>query len=355
MESHISKSDRTEAEIRTLYITPAIKAAGWDLATQMREEFQLTDGRIAVRGKLHIRVAKAVSLNKAALSVIVHAPDKSTLKSSWSRVQDHFEVLYELPENVKEHRQTILQLAVTGKLVRQDPKEGPASELLDRIAARLPDRKKRTSTRQANGDDLNPDQKLPMGWCWASFPEIGEFGRGKSKHRPRNDSKLFSGGTYPVVQTGDVAQASPYVTTYRSMYNEFELSQSKLWPKGTMCITVAANIADTGILSFAACFPDSIVGFVPDSELGGSSYFEFFVRTAKDPLDEYAPTTAQKNINLTILEEVKIPVPPLAEQRRIVERVEQFMSLCDELEAKLAQHRDHGQRLMAAVVESLVA
>src|SRR5690606_35360892 len=91
--------------------------------------------------------ARAVSFIQAALNAVVHAPDKSKLKSSWSRVQDHFEMLYELPENVKELRQTILQLAVTGKLVRQEAGDEPASELLDRIAARLPDRKKRSSTR----------------------------------------------------------------------------------------------------------------------------------------------------------------------------------------------------------------
>ena len=97
--------------------------------------------------------------------------------------------------------------------------------------------------------------QLPLGWTWARFPEVGIFGRGKSKHRPRNDPSLFKDGTHFFVQTGDVARSHGRITSYSSKYNEIGLAQSKKWPKGTLCITIAANIADSGILSFDACFP----------------------------------------------------------------------------------------------------
>lgn len=121
---------------------------------------------------------------------------------------------------------------------------------------------------------------MPSGWVWARFPELGEFGRGKSKHRPRNDQALFGNGTHLMIQTDDVARSKGVIRTHTSKYNEVGLAQSKKWPAGTLCISIAANIADSGILSFDACFPDSVVGFVPASILGDARYIEYFVRKA---------------------------------------------------------------------------
>ena len=101
---------------------------------------------------------------------------------------------------------------------------------------------------------------LPDGWCWATMPQLGELGRGKSKHRPRNDPRLL-GGKYPFIQTGDVRRADTWLREFTATYSDVGLAQSKLWPAGTLCITIAANIAETAILTFDACFPDSVVGF----------------------------------------------------------------------------------------------
>ena len=113
-----------------------------------------------------------------------------------------------------------------------------------------------------------------------------------------------------MVQTGDVSKADPVITTYTGLYNETGLSQSRLWPKGTLCITIAANIAETGILGFDSCFPDSVVGFIPHDSSINVGYFDYFIRTAKDHLEEFAPSTAQKNINLEILGNLLVPLPP---------------------------------------------
>ena len=82
------------------------------------------------------------------------------------------------------------------------------------------------------------------------------------------------------------------------MYSEEGLAQSRMWKKGTLCITIAANITETGILEFDACFPDSVVGFVPSPIIGEADYFQYFIKVAKSRLESYAPATAQKNINL---------------------------------------------------------
>ena len=101
-----------------------------------------------------------------------------------------------------------------------------------------------------------------MSWDYVTLDKLGSISRGKSKHRPRNDKTLF-GGKYPFIQTADVKAAGLYLTEYTETYNDKGLAQSKLWPAGTLCITIAANIADTTILGIDACFPDSVMGFIP--------------------------------------------------------------------------------------------
>ena len=99
-------------------------------------------------------------------------------------------------------------------------------------------------------------------WEKKKLENVAEIGRGKSKHRPRNASFLY-GGKYPFVQTGDIKEANLYLTKYTQTYSEEGLKQSKLWDENTLCITIAANIAETAILKIKACFPDSIIGLIP--------------------------------------------------------------------------------------------
>jgi type I restriction enzyme S subunit len=248
------------------------------------------------------------------------------------------------PEHVVAVRQAILELAVRGRLVPQDPTDEPAAELLGRLRSRRGIAAARAAAKTSRPFDL------PLGWTWCGFADLGTFGRGKSKHRPRNDPSLYIGGTYPFIQTGDVARSGGTIRTFTSRYNDVGLAQSAMWPAGTLCITIAANIADSGILAFDACFPDSVVGLVVSEEFPDSRYFDYFLRTAKAELLAFAPSTAQKNINLSILNEVVIPLPPLRELRRIVAKSDQMMAVCDDLERALATQQDQRIRLLEALL-----
>ena len=156
--------------------------------------------------------------------------------------------------------------------------------------------------------------KNEKGWDIVSLTKFGTIDRGLSKHRPRNAPELLN-GNHPLIQTGDVANAGTYILDYKQTYSDVGLKQSKKWPAGTLCITIAANIAKTGILTFDACFPDSIVGFVVDSKEATNLYvhhlFSFFQRI----LEKNAPSAAQKNINLEILRTFKVPQPSLEVQQ----------------------------------------
>lgn len=100
-------------------------------------------------------------------------------------------------------------------------------------------------------------------WKPEKLDALGFVGRGKSRHRPRNAAFLY-GGSYPFFQTGDIKAANLLLTEYTQTYSEEGLAQSKLWKPGTLCITIAANIAESAILGIEGCFPDSVVGFVAD-------------------------------------------------------------------------------------------
>ena len=154
----------------------------------------------------------------------------------------------------------------------------------------------------------------PMGWPVKALGQVGELDRGRSRHRPRNDPALL-GGPYPLVQTGEVANSGGRITQYTQTYSELGLDQSKMWPAGTLCITIAANIANTGVLEFDACFPDSVVGFVPGEDTT-TEYTQFLLFQLKSVLEGAATQVAQKNINLKMLRSLVVPVPPIDLQNR---------------------------------------
>ncbi|MCJ0546222.1 restriction endonuclease subunit S [Enterococcus cecorum] len=179
----------------------------------------------------------------------------------------------------------------------------------------------------------------------ATLMELGELGRGVSKHRPRNDSKLL-GGKYPLIQTGDVANSGLYITSYNSTYSELGLKQSKMWNKGTLCITIAANIAKTAILEFDACFPDSIVGFIAGEQTNNifiHYWFSFFQKI----IETQAPESAQKNINLKILSELKVIVPEKEKQNEFAAFVQQI----DKLRVVIQKSLDEAQYLFDSLMQ----
>lgn len=188
----------------------------------------------------------------------------------------------------------------------------------------------------------------PMGWPVRPLGDIGTLERGRSRHRPRNDPALL-GGPYPLVQTGDVAAADWTITRYKSTYSELGLKQSRLWPAGTLCITIAANIANSGILSFDACFPDSVVGFAP-----GRSVLIPFVKASLDfmrsGIERLAPQLAQKNINLEILSRVPIPVPPLEFQLAFAQHVDRVIKINQRATASSQVFEAAAQSVQACVL-----
>ena len=170
-------------------------------------------------------------------------------------------------------------------------------------------------------------------WETKTLKDVAKvFGRGKSKHRPRNWEGLY-GGKYPFIQTGEVRNANKYVSNYHQTYNEVGLAQSKLWKKGTICITIAANIAETAILDFDACIPDSIIGFEVDDKKADLNFAYYLLQYFKAELQKLGKGSAQDNINLGTFENQYFPFPPLKEQQTIVRQLDALRAKMQKLEA----------------------
>ncbi len=324
------------------------------IVARVEELMRLCD---ALQAKGQLEATQHAQLLSTLLGTLTASATPEELAENWQRVAQHFDLLLDRPQAIDALEQTLLQLAVRGLLVPQHPADEPASVLLQKIRAEkdrlITEGKIKKDKPLPPVTDEEKPFELPVGWEWARFPELGQFGRGKSKHRPRNDPALFNPPIYPVVQTGEVARAKGVIQEYHSKYSEVGLAQSRLWPKGTLCITIAANIADAAVLGFDACFPDSVVGFVPADAIGEVNYFLAFMETARTQLIAFAPATAQKNINLEILESVLIPIPPLAEMTRIVTRVTQLRRLCADLRQRLAEREAVQARLAEALVQQV--
>ena len=154
------------------------------------------------------------------------------------------------------------------------------------------------------------------GWKEVELEELGTIGRGKSRHRPRNADFLY-GNEYPFVQTADVKAAEYKITSYSQMYSEAGLTQSKLWPINTLCITIAANIADSSILGIEACFPDSVLGFISDPLKSDVKFVKYLFDMLQIRIKQISQGAAQDNLSLEKIRTLRFTVPNVETQRKI--------------------------------------
>ena len=257
------------------------------------------------------------------------------IEELFSDIDNGIEDLKIAQAQIKQYRQSVLKSAFEGKLTDN--------------WRQLHKCEKNMEIKEETGI-----YKIPHSWLWCKLTAIGTLNRGKSKHRPRNDKKLY-GGKYPFIQTGDVKEANMYIHKYSQTYNDFGLSQSKLWNENTLCITIAANIAETAILKIKACFPDSIVGFVKNKYLYSEELVEYYFRTIKGKLEKYAPATAQKNINLSVLNDILFPLPSLPEQQQIVAEIEKRFVVADEMEKAVNDSLLQAEKLKQSILKQAFA
>ena len=169
-----------------------------------------------------------------------------------------------------------------------------------------------------------------------TLDQLGSVSRGRSRHRPR-DAEFLYGGPYPFVQTGDIKKAGLYLRDFNQTYSEAGLAQSKLWPVGTLCITIAANIAETTILDIEACFPDSVIGFIANPEKADARFVKYLFDAAlKMRFQSFTQGAAQDNLSQAKLLSIKFPVPEPVVQTEIASILSAYDDLIENNRRRIA-------------------
>lgn len=194
--------------------------------------------------------------------------------------------------------------------------------------------------------------EIPSHWEVTKIKYLVKVMRGQFSHRPRNDPAYYD-GVYPFIQTGDVASADKYVNTYHQTLNELGYSVSKEFPKGTLVMTIAANIGDIAILNFQACFPDSIVGFVPLNGVS-ANYLYYALKALKQEFLKTSTLNTQLNINVDRIENLYMAQPPIEEQEKIADylenRFEQIAISSEKITKQIALLQEYRTALISEAV-----
>lgn len=190
--------------------------------------------------------------------------------------------------------------------------------------------------------------EIPKDCLVLSLREVAKIERGKFSHRPRNAPEFY-GGTTPFIQTGDVTASNGHITRHSQTLNEKGLSVSRVFPRGTIVITIAANIGFTAILDFDSAFPDSLIGITPNEDID-AEFLNYYLTTQQPEMDRKAPRGTQKNINIEFLNPWPVLVPPLDEQRAIA----QLLSCCDKKIENLRQEIALLSELFDAMLDELM-
>jgi type I restriction enzyme S subunit len=290
------------------------------------------------------RRAVHVHLNDAALDRLTSAENDNDFETAWTRVRSNFDLLYSVPENVNALRQSILQLAVQGKLVEQDPDDEPAIRLIEKIETEKERRVSEGLLRRTGEFDEVPEQdqqwSAPSGWEWVRFGKVTIHRDGervplsKDVRRGRKGPYDYYGASGVIDHIDDFIFDQPLLLIGEDGANLVLRSKPIAFiADGQYWVNNHAHVLDSVSLD---CL----------------RYLEVFVNAID--LRPYVTGTAQPKMNQAKMNAIPVAFPPENEQKRIVERVEQLMALCDELEGQLARQRSDADRLTEAMVAAIL-
>lgn len=296
-------------------------------------------------------------LVKALLDSLPRASNAIDFATNWRRLAEHFHILFTTELSIDALKQTLLQLAMMGKLVPQEPSDEPASEFLTRISeekARLI--AKGTLKRQRPPAQITETEKsfeLPENWEWVRLEEIAQVGTGATPLR--TNPKYFAPATINWVTSGATSQ--DYIHESEQKVAPLALTETNLtvYPPHTLIIAMYGQGKTRGQISellIDACTNQACAAIqLLDQGESHRRFVKYFFVKSYDDIRLLAAGGAQPNLNLGKIKETVLPLPPVIEQHRIVAKLDQFMILCDQLKARLTQARQLNEQLASTLVE----
>lgn len=295
------------------------------------------------------------------LKALTESSDADEFQDNWQRIVANFDVLFTTEYSIEQLKQTVLQLAVMGKLVKQDPSDEPASELLKKIADEKAKLIKEGKIKKSKPlPEIAEDEKsyeIPQGWIWVYLNNIAWVGTGATPSRtnpsywnPKEISWLSSGET-----------ANDFVNETAEKVSALALKETNLtiYPEGSLIVAMYGQGKTRGQiteLNIPVTTNQACAGIIPIlKEVENRKYIKLFFQKIYDEIRELAEGGAQPNLNLNKIQMTKLPLPPLNEQKRIVEKVNQLFSMIEQfqvLQSKLQKTKLHlADALVANAVE----
>nr|WP_302416403.1 restriction endonuclease subunit S [uncultured Romboutsia sp.] len=266
-----------------------------------------------------------------------------------------FSTIFDRPEKVKKLREYILSLAVRGKLVKQDENDEPASVLLDRIREekdRVVKEKKIKKEKQLT--EISEDEipyELPKGWEWVRIGDIVSFNIGKTPNR--KNSAYWENGIYPWVSISDMEHGKVIFNTKQkvSQIGVDECFKGMLSPKGTLLMSFKLTIGKMSILGMDALHNEAIVSIYP--YIDEMKLFLFKLLNGFELTSGTKDAIMGKTLNSKSMKNILIALPPLNEQKRIVEKLDYLMEFCDKLEEQLEKQVKYGSLSVKSVLNGV--
>jgi type I restriction enzyme, S subunit len=286
------------------------------------------------------REQKRITVHTAALNRLLMAKESSDFSTAWRFITQHFGELYSVKENVTELRKAILQLAVMGKLVPQDPKDQPVSELLKEIEAEKQRLVKEGKIKQPKPlpeiEQEGVPYELPKGWKWVRVIDIVDVGTGST---PATTNPEYYNGRIPWYTSSATNNSVAEIPETFITESAIRETNCKIFPSGSLIIAMYGQGKTRGQISeivIPGATNQAIAAMVfYESSRDIKHYIKYYFVKIYDEIRSIAEGAAQPNLNVGKIKETLIPLPPLAEQHRIVAKIDQLMAFCDHLEQKI--------------------
>jgi len=326
------------------------------IVARVDELMQLCD---ALEAKGRLEAQQHARLLETLLGTLTDSTTPEELAANWQRVAEHFDLLMDRPEAVDALEQTILQLAVRGTLVRQDAKDEPASFLLRRIRSDkdrlVAEGKIKSDKPLATLDSAEVPFEIPVGWDWVRLGSIAGIERGGSP-RPIEAFLTDSLDGLNWIKIGDTEKGGKYITSARERIRPEGLSKTRKVYPGDFLLTNSMSFGRPYITQIEGCIHDGWLRISPPSSLNKD--YLYLLLSSSFMRELFAAAAAGgvvQNLNADKVRGVPIPLPPLAEQTRIVTRVTELLRLCADLRQRLAAGQATQSRLAEALVESALS
>ena len=303
------------------------------------------------------------TLVETLLATLTNSADAAELEQNWTRIADHFDTLFTTDHSIDQLKQTVLQLAVMGKLVPQDPNDEPAAVLLEKIAAEKAQLvKEKKIKKQKALPPIDEDEKpfaLPEGWEWVKFGQLSEFINGdRSKNYPNRNEYVATG--IPWINTGHIEPDGTLTTDDMNFITESKfdtLRSGKIRPADLVYCLRGATFGKTAFVTpyEHGAIASSLMIIRPFKSELGTFFFKYLTSPfGRSQIFRFDNGSAQPNLSANSVMLYAFPCPPLSEQHRIVAKVDQLMALCDQLKARLQQAQQTQLHLADSLVEQAV-